>query len=37
MAWKDLKQLSFAGSLNSEHEGPTELDDINELIFSTYI
>jgi hypothetical protein len=33
MAWKNLKQLSFADSLNSEHEAVTELDDINELIF----
>ena len=32
MAWKNLKQLSLADSLTSEHEALTELDDINELV-----
>jgi IS5 family transposase len=32
MAWKNLKQLSLADSLTSEHEALTELDDINELM-----
>ena len=32
MAWKNLKQLSLADSLTSEHEVLTELDDINELM-----
>jgi hypothetical protein len=31
MAWKNLKQLSLADSLTSEHETLTELDGINEL------
>jgi hypothetical protein len=36
MAWKNLKQLSLADSLTSEHDALTgftltELDDINEL------
>jgi IS5 family transposase len=32
MAWKNLKQLSLADSLTSEHEALTELDGINELM-----
>ena len=32
MAWKNLKQLSLADHLTSEHEALTELDDINELM-----
>ena len=32
MAWKNLKQLSLADSLTSEHEALTELDDINKLM-----
>lgn len=32
MAWKNLKQLSLADSLTSEHEALTELDDINEIM-----
>jgi hypothetical protein len=32
MEWKNLKQLSLADSLNSEHEALTELDNINELM-----
>jgi IS5 family transposase len=32
MAWKNLKQLSLADSLTSEHEALTELYDINELM-----
>ena len=32
MAWKNLKELSLADSLTSEHEALTELDDINELM-----
>tara|TARA_B110000046_G_scaffold168139_1_gene186296 strand:+ start:320 stop:421 length:102 start_codon:yes stop_codon:yes gene_type:complete len=32
MAWKNLKQLSLADSLTSEHKGLTELNDINELM-----
>jgi IS5 family transposase len=32
MAWKNLKQLSLADSLTSDHEALTELDDINELM-----
>jgi IS5 family transposase len=32
MAWKNLKQLSLADSLTSEHEALTELDDVNEMI-----
>ena len=32
MAWENLKQLSLADSLTSEHEALTELDDINELM-----
>lgn len=30
MAWKNLKQLSLADNLTSEHEALTELDDIND-------
>ncbi len=32
MAWKNLKLLSLADSLTSEHEALTELDDINEIM-----
>jgi IS5 family transposase len=32
MAWKNLKQLTLADSLTSEHEALTELDGINELM-----
>jgi IS5 family transposase len=32
MAWENLKQLSLADSLTSEHEALTELDNINELM-----
>jgi len=32
MAWKNLKQLSLADDLMSEHEALTELDDVNEMI-----
>jgi hypothetical protein len=32
MAWRNLKQLSLADSLISEHDALTELDDINELM-----
>jgi hypothetical protein len=32
MAWRNLKQLSLADSLTSEHEALTELDEINELM-----
>ncbi len=32
MVWKNLKQLSLADSLTSEHEVLTELDDIDELM-----
>ena len=32
MAWKNLKQLSLADSLTSEHKALTELDDISEMI-----
>ena len=32
MASKNLKQLSLADSLTSEHEALTELDEINELM-----
>jgi IS5 family transposase len=33
MAWENLKQLSLADSLTSEHEALTELDNINELMY----
>jgi IS5 family transposase len=32
MAWKNIKQLTLADSLTSEHEALTELDVINELM-----
>jgi IS5 family transposase len=32
LAWKNLKQLSLADSLTTEHEALTQLDDINELM-----
>jgi hypothetical protein len=32
MAWKNLKLLSLADSLTSEHEALTELDNMNELM-----
>jgi hypothetical protein len=32
MTRRNLKQLSLADSLTSEHEALTELDDINELM-----
>ena len=32
MAWRNLKKLSSADSLTSEHEALTELDNINELM-----
>jgi hypothetical protein len=32
MAWKNLKQLSLADTLTSEHEALAVLDDVNEMI-----
>jgi hypothetical protein len=32
MAWKNLKQLSLADSLTSEHEALTELYDVNDFM-----